>query len=340
MEKQPNIEYDKKPSFIKTVIFDVIFIGFCAFCAFYHFPYFVYTTGGSINLNERISSNNDYPTSGSYSMNYVSVMKSNLPILVMAFFRSDWDIVKEEEITYDNTSYEETLAIEKLQLQNSLDLAKIVAFDRAGKPLEVSDIHSQVIYIDEKADSNFKLLDEILTIDGNDYTNIDDLRAYINTFPEGHKFIFAVIDSDGQKQERYAKSYKHEDSLIVGISAIDSAEYTSEEDLKIETKASEAGPSGGLLLTLAIYDTLMEEDLTKGRSIMGTGTIDADGNVGEIGGVKYKMLGADKDDADIFFVPEGNYKEAKEVYEKYDLKFDLKMVKTIDEAIAYLNVSE
>ena len=49
------------------------------------------------------------------------------------------------------------------------------------------------------------------------------------------------------------------------------------------------------------------------------GTIDEDGNVGAIGGVKYKMLGAQKDGADIFFVPKENYDEAKKVYKKNNL---------------------
>ena len=65
--------------------------------------------------------------------------------------------------------------------------------------------------------------------------------------------------------------------------------------------------------------------------------IDEDGNVGAIGGVKYKMLGAQKDGADIFFVPKENYDEAKKVYKKNNLSFELVMVETFDEAINYLN---
>ena len=68
-----------------------------------------------------------------------------------------------------------------------------------------------------------------------------------------------------------------------------------------------------------------------------TYTIDEDGNVGAIGGVKYKMLGAQKDGADIFFVPKENYDEAKKVYKKNNLSFELVMVETFDEAINYLN---
>ena len=105
----------------------------------------------------------------------------------------------------------------------------------------------------------------------------------------------------------------------------------------MKTKASEAGSSGGLMLSLEIYDKLTSKDLSHGKKVMGTGTIDEDGNVGAIGGVKYKMLGAQKDGADIFFVPKENYDEAKKVYKKNNLSFALVMVETFDEAIHYLN---
>ena len=65
------------------------------------------------------------------------------------------------------------------------------------------------------------------------------------------------------------------------------------------------------MLTLAIYSNLNKIDLTHGKTIVGTGTIDADGNVGQISGIKYKLLGAVANKGDIFLVPDGdNYKEA------------------------------
>ena len=63
-------------------------------------------------------------------------------------------------------------------------------------------------------------------------------------------------------------------------------------------------------MALSIYNKLTKEDITKGKIIAGTGTIDASGNVGEIGGVKYKVLGAIKKHADVFLCPEENYDDA------------------------------
>ena len=63
------------------------------------------------------------------------------------------------------------------------------------------------------------------------------------------------------------------------------------------------GPSAGLAFTLEVYDALTGHKLAKGRRIAVTGTIDLDGNVGEIGGVHQKVIGAARKGADLVLVP-------------------------------------
>jgi PDZ domain-containing protein len=72
------------------------------------------------------------------------------------------------------------------------------------------------------------------------------------------------------------------------------------------------GPSAGLMLTLGIIDRVGDTDLTQGAVIAGTGTIDAQGTVGPIGGIPLKMVAARDIDADLFLVPAGNCAEAVE----------------------------
>lgn len=66
------------------------------------------------------------------------------------------------------------------------------------------------------------------------------------------------------------------------------------------------GPSAGLMFALGIIDKVGPADLTKGRFIAGTGTIDATGNVGPIGGIQLKMIAARKAGATVFLAPVGN----------------------------------
>jgi PDZ domain-containing protein len=70
------------------------------------------------------------------------------------------------------------------------------------------------------------------------------------------------------------------------------------------------GPSAGLMFTLAVYDLVTSQDLTGGRKIAGTGTIDLDGNVGPIGGVQQKVVAAQRAGAEYFLSPIENYPDA------------------------------
>ena len=76
--------------------------------------------------------------------------------------------------------------------------------------------------------------------------------------------------------------------------------------------------------------------ITKGKIIAGTGTIDDVGNIGVIGGVKYKLMGAVKNDADVFLVPSGNYEEAMEVKKEKGYNIDIVSVENFSDAVAYL----
>jgi Lon-like protease len=66
------------------------------------------------------------------------------------------------------------------------------------------------------------------------------------------------------------------------------------------------GPSAGLMFALGIIDKIGPDDLTGGRFIAGTGTIDASGNVGAIGGIQLKMIAARDHGATVFLAPAGN----------------------------------
>jgi PDZ domain-containing protein len=66
------------------------------------------------------------------------------------------------------------------------------------------------------------------------------------------------------------------------------------------------GPSAGLMFALGIMDKVGTSDLTHGRFIAGTGTIDDTGQVGPIGGIQLKMIAARQAGATVFLAPAGN----------------------------------
>ncbi len=91
------------------------------------------------------------------------------------------------------------------------------------------------------------------------------------------------------------------------------------------------------MLALSIYDKLTDYDLTKGLKIVGTGTIDFDGNVGEIDGVEYKLKGAVKAKADIFIAPSGkNYEDALKLKKEKNYKIKIIEAKTFNQVLEEL----
>jgi PDZ domain-containing protein len=86
--------------------------------------------------------------------------------------------------------------------------------------------------------------------------------------------------------------------------------------IKVSLKLADVGgPSAGLLFSLGVVDKLDGDgkggDLTGGRTVAGTGTIDADGTVGAVGGVALKTQAARRDGATVFLVPRAECSDAK-----------------------------
>ncbi len=63
------------------------------------------------------------------------------------------------------------------------------------------------------------------------------------------------------------------------------------------------GPSAGLATALGIIDKLSGGHLTGNRVVAATGTIDANGKVGDVGGVAEKTVAVEQAHATVFFVP-------------------------------------
>ena len=327
--------YDKVKLFILENIRFLIYLTILIFVFTFEFPYVVYTPGGLVNLNERIDVENGYDKKGSLNMSYVSMRKGTIPSILLSYVIPNWDLKKNEDVTINDESIDELLKLEKIYMTSSVNNATILAYNKAGKEVKITKSINNVTFIADFAKTDVKLQDEFLKADGKQIETIDDLKSIINSKNTGDK-INIVVKRNNKEKDCYAIIMESEGEKKIGIGFLTTYEYDTNPEITIKTKASESGSSGGLMLTLAIYNDIVKEDLTKGRKIVGTGTISLDGTVGAIDGVKYKMLGAAKKKADIFLCPEENYEEALKVKNEFNLKLILKSVKTFDEAVDYL----
>lgn len=91
------------------------------------------------------------------------------------------------------------------------------------------------------------------------------------------------------------------------------------------------GSSGGLMQTLNIYVSLLKLNITNVK-IAGTGTIEMDGSIGKIGGIREKIITAEREQMDVFFIPESHIDDIAGLNYSYELV----VVNTIDEAVNWL----
>lgn len=297
-------------------------------------PYLIYTPGSYIDLGTRIDADTDNKTSGTFGMAYVSVVKASPIFIGISYLNKNWDLISKDKVKYDDETLKDAEKRDKISMEEAVSNAKIAAFKEASGTYNIDDVHHIITYLDSN-DTELKLFDEIKSVDGITINNLEDIRNVVATKKSGTKMNIEVMRN--KKLITVSSSvYEIDGRKILGISLTDVYDVTTNPEVEIKIKSNESGPSGGLMMSLSIYNSLVSKDISKGKKIIGTGTIDVNGNVGEIGGVKYKLIGAVKNKADVFLCPKENYEEAVKV--KKDNNYDIKIVavSTLKEAIEEL----
>ncbi len=297
-------------------------------------PYYILAPGGVIDIRDRIKIENKNETEGTLNLLYVTEYEANVGMMVMSYILKDWDTEKVEEVQLSNESMEEITIRNKVMLENSMQNAILVAYNKSGNTVNIKG--QENIVIATTSDNGIKVGDKILRANGIDIDNVETLREVIAKTDIGETIVLDVIREDKAEQIN-VKVTGNDETKAVGVVVLTNYIYDVDPELELSFKASEGGASGGLMIALNIYNSLTSEDITKGRRIAGTGTIDALGNVGAIDGVKYKIIGAHKNKMEIVFVPKDNYEEAIKVKEEYNYDMEIISVDTFDDALNYLN---
>jgi len=320
--------YDKTKSYIKqnkkALIEYVIFIIIMTALIFIRLDYEIYSPGGLKNLNERIEVENPYEVVGSFNLTYVTARPGSISNILLSFLIPSWDLVSLDKSRIENEDYEEIVARGKIDLNNVSENALKVAFETANLDYKLAKNDITVYYIYEIAKTNLKVGDIIKEIDGIKIENITDITEIINTKKANDKIELKII-RNGKYQTKEAKLYKDDDRKLMGIYLTSVIEVVPEIEVEFKFNNNEMGASSGLMSALEIYNRITEYDITRGKIIAGTGTINIDGTVGEIGGVKYKLKGAVKKGAEIFIVPAENYAEALDI--KKEMKYNINLIK-------------
>lgn len=324
---------DKIKKFLKENYKFIIVLTILVLLMYIRLPYYAMAPGGTIDITDRVVMDNYRSESkGSINMLYVSEYEIT-PLTYVIAKLSSWQIEKEQTRKISNETVEEINERDKIMRDNSLDIATMVAYQNASKKIEIKD--KKNIIIATTRDNGLKIGDIIVKVDNIKCNDIKEIQNIISKKAIGDEIKFTIIRNNKEK-EITTKVSKEGNTKAVGVIIITEYEYDTDPQIDIKFKNTERGASGGLMLTLTIYNAISDEDIIKGRNIAGTGTISADGSVGEIDGIKYKIMGAAKNKMDIVFVPSANYEEAIKTKEKYNYKLNIIKVDNFSEAIKYL----
>lgn len=329
--------YEKIKKFMKENAYSFICFIFALICLVTPLPYYVYIGGGVIDISDRIEVDNSTKSKGSFSLAYVKQLQATIPTYLLSYVMPDWEVEGTSYYVVDeNETSKDVVARDHLYLDSANSTAISVAYTLAGKEFDITDVYNNVMFISPDADTNLKVGDIITKINGKKIKDINEYKKYVEDSSIGTKINLTVLRNK-KESDAYIYVKKIDGSKLTGISVLTTYDYKTNPKIKLLFKSKESGSSGGFTTALAIYDKLVDEDLTHGLKIVGTGTIAEDGKVDEIAGVTYKLKGAEKAKADIFFVPRGsNYEDAVKYAKKKHYKIKIVPVATIEDAISYL----
>ena len=277
--------------------------------------------GGLTEVQSVIEVDTDTEMTGSfntiyvYSLERVSVLVATIASLIDGIDVSD-------SSTSVQLSDEEILLSGQVQKNQSIEAGLICAYTEANKINSNITIDynflGYIINIYQVNNEIFEIGDIITSVYDNetnksyDTSNKVDLANAINNLNVNDKIT--IVRNGENKDITIKKEFSN--ANLNRFACYEKYEIINASPSYNLYDSNTLGPSGGLLQTLSIYSQITGIDLTYGKKIAGTGTIEVDGTVGPIGGISQKIITAIYSDADVFLCPSEHYQEAYETYMK------------------------
>lgn len=305
-------------------------------------PYLIYGPGGANEIKPMVKvQEGDSNERGSFMMTTVSARYANVIMLAMSKLDSNSEIQRKEDRLHGR-SEDEYAAEQVWYMGDSQSSAMEAAYTRAHVSYRIVPDYVYVFKV-PGPNSVFEPGDEILELNGTRVTDNHSIRKALEDEKPG-TLVKVKLKRDGKLLAVQAplttitdsETRKQRSGFGVSIATVQKVEPKDGRKTIHFTSTDVGGPSAGLMFTMEIYNQLTPGDLSKGYRVAGTGTIDKDGQVGAIGGAKYKIVAADRQGAELFFVPADNYKEAKAKAEQIGTQMKLVPVRKLGDALNYM----
>jgi len=258
-----------------------------------------------------ISGHPSYPTIGHLNMVTVSYQGgpgSNINIFtaLTAWLNPHEAVVPESELFPPGQTQQQSQQQDTQQMTNSQETATAAALTELHIPYQ-----TQVVVVQTEpgypADGVLRAGDVITAVDGKPVTGQSSLTSLISAHPPGST-LTVTIERNGQTQTVQVGTKESGGHPVMGVKVTEQYKFP----FTVKFSVGEiGGPSAGMMFALGVIDKLTPMNLTGGKFVAGTGTITPSGQVGAIGGVEQKMVGARDAGATVFLAPASNCADTK-----------------------------
>lgn len=258
-----------------------------------------------------ISGHPVYPTSGQLDLTTVSSRGGPGRRVTLTQVAFSWlnrsDTAVPQQVFYPpGQTEQQAQQTDQAEMVSSQQSASVAALGALGitvpADLAVAGVRPQA-----PAAKVFRFGDVIETVNGARITSLAGLRTALGRVRAGDVVRVGVL-RDGAQQVLQARTTAEKDTGRTILDVFVDPRFTLPFTIRIQIEDI-GGPSAGQMFALGVIDKLTPGDLTGGRRIAGTGTIDAEGAIGPIGGIRQKMIGARRAGAEWFLAPASNCDE-------------------------------
>ena len=268
--------------------------------------------------------------------------EANVFVYLWSLINDSYDLYPREVILPDGVTPQELSEISIQNMRTSENVAIAVALKNVGYEIESKGDGVAVVGLleDSPVKDKLKKGDLINSINNTDIYSATEFISTLRTYSIGETVSIGLLrEIDGIKEQIYIKTtliehVEYEGEPMVGFLATtvnERFDFPFEIDIKT---GNVGGPSAGLMMALNVYNNLIPEDITSSKIIAGTGTIEIDGSVGPVGGIKQKIIAAKRAGAELILVPVANFEEAQPFETD---KTAIIAVDSFDEALAVIS---
>ena len=276
--------------------------------------YYFMSPGPPYQWNIEIENVETYEYDGNLYQLTVRRDEANYFVYAWARLNSQIDLYPREVILPDGVTPQELSEISIQNMVTSENVAIAVALDSLDYEIESEGDGVLVVGLLDDSPVKDKLIknDLIISINNEFVRSASEFISMLRTYEIGDIVNIGLIRNEQELtiETKLIEHVEYENEPMVGfLASTPNQQFIFPFEVDIKT-GNVGGPSAGMMMALNVFNLLTEDDITNGKKIAGTGTIEIDGSIGPVGGVKQKVIAAKRANAGLILVPIANYEEA------------------------------